>query len=107
MTPKYKRMLEGMVKNASGDPGLWFVYILECADGTLYTGVTNDLKRRFETHNAGKGAKYTRTRLPVKIRYYEECAGRSAALIRECRVKALPRDKKVKLVRIPLLSETQ
>ena len=66
-----------------------FVYVVRCADGTLYTGITNDLVRRTQRHNEGKGARYTRTRGPVKLVYYESCPNRSAALIREAAVKSL------------------
>lgn len=75
----------------------WNVYILKCADGTFYTGVTKDLKRRIKEHNAGHGARYTRGRGPVKLMYREKCKSHSAALIRECAVKALPRIKKKEL----------
>lgn len=78
--------------------GAWTLYILLCADGTLYTGVTNDIDRRLATHNAGTGAKYTRTRGPVKLALVERCAGKSAALKREAAIKALPRAEKLKLV---------
>ena len=59
-----------------------YVYILRCADGSLYTGWTNDLKKRVKTHNAGKGAKYTKTRLPVELVYYEEYEEKGEALSR-------------------------
>lgn len=77
---------------------MYHVYILRCADGTLYTGCTNDLARRLRTHNAGKGAKYTRARLPVELVYAEEAADKSQALRREAAIKALPRSKKLKLI---------
>lgn len=57
-----------------------YVYILRCADGSLYTGWTNDLEKRVKTHNAGKGAKYTKTRLPVELVYYEEYEEKGEAL---------------------------
>lgn len=75
----------------------WFLYILECKDGTFYTGITNDLIRRTEKHNTGKGARYTKTRRPVKLLYYEICTNRSQALIREYEVKSLSRKQKEKL----------
>ena len=59
-----------------------YVYILRCADGSLYTGWTNDLEKRVKTHNAGKGAKYTKTRLPVELVYYEEYEEKGEALSR-------------------------
>ncbi|MEM7541667.1 MAG: GIY-YIG nuclease family protein [Pseudomonadota bacterium] len=67
----------------------WQVYILECSDGSLYTGISNDLERRLATHNEGKGAKYTRSRLPVRLVYAEHCEGKSAALRREIAIKRL------------------
>ncbi|MDO8519165.1 MAG: GIY-YIG nuclease family protein [Deltaproteobacteria bacterium] len=77
----------------------WNVYILKCADGTLYTGVTKDLKRRLSEHNTGKAARYTRGRGPVKLVYQEKCKSRSVALVREYAVKALPREKKKLLIK--------
>ncbi len=99
MKPKYKRMVEKMHENATGDANPWHVYILECADGTYYTGIAKDLEKRIDKHNAGKGARYTRSRGPVRVIYQECCTSRSAALIRECAVKALPRNKKEILVK--------
>ncbi len=74
------------------------VYILRCADGTLYTGVTRDLKRRVAVHNSGKGAKYTRARLPVVSVYHETADGRAAAQSRERQIKRLPRSQKLALI---------
>ena len=76
----------------------WFVYILGCSDQSLYTGITNNLERRFKTHSEGKGARYTRTRLPLEMVYQETCKNRTEALIRECAVKALPKAKKINLI---------
>jgi len=76
----------------------WHVYILECGDGTLYTGITNDLKRRVEEHNAGTGAKCTRSRLPVKLVYSERKRNRSYASKREAAIKSLSRSEKLKLI---------
>lgn len=76
----------------------WYVYIVECADGSLYTGCAVDVEARIEVHNTGKGAKYTRTRLPVKLKYYEEAADRSSALKREHALKQLTAVEKRKLV---------
>ncbi len=75
----------------------WRCYLLECADGTLYCGITNDLDKRLAAHNAGEGAKYTRSRLPVRLAYQESCADRSAASKREREIKALPRAEKLAL----------
>jgi putative endonuclease len=78
----------------------WKVYLVRCADGTLYCGVTTDLARRVKEHNEGKaGAKYTRSRRPVKLAYAEPAATRSAALVREYAVKRLPRAGKARLAR--------
>ena len=74
-----------------------FTYILVCADGTLYTGWTNDLEKRLAVHNAGKGAKYTRSRRPVRLFYYEEFEEKGEAQRRECEIKRLPREKKLAL----------
>ena len=71
-------------------PQVWYVYILECADGTLYTGMTNHLVRRLAAHNAGKGAKYTKTRRPVHLRYSEKLQNQSQALRREAAKEAVP-----------------
>ncbi len=75
----------------------WFVYIVECADGTFYTGITNHLERRIDEHNAGRGARYTRGRRPVALRYHENQRDRSNASTREREIKALPRREKQKL----------
>lgn len=75
-----------------------YTYILECADGTLYTGWTNDLTKRLAAHNAGQGAKYTRGRRPVRLRYYETFPNKEAALRREMALKRLPRGKKLALL---------
>ncbi len=76
-----------------------YVYILRCADGTLYTGSTTDLDRRLAVHNAGKGAKYTRSRRPVTLVYHEEVESWSAALRREAAIKKLTRREKLELVK--------
>lgn len=77
----------------------WFVYILRCADGTLYTGITTDLARRLAEHNAGmgQGARYTRSRLPVALAYSEAAQDRSAAAKREAALKRLSRKAKLAL----------
>lgn len=76
----------------------WYVYILRCADDTLYTGVTDDVPRRLQTHNSGKGAKYTRGRTPVSVVYTETCATYSDALKREYVIKQLKRQEKLQLI---------
>lgn len=75
----------------------WVLYILECGDGTLYTGVTDCLERRLAAHRAGKGAKYTRGRGPLTLRYLQQCEDRSHALREEIRIKRLPKQKKLRL----------
>ena len=72
----------------------WFVYILKCADGSLYTGITNDLNRRLDSHLRGKASRYTRARLPVALVYQEVHPNRSAASIREAAIKKLDRSQK-------------
>lgn len=74
-----------------------WVYMVECRDGTLYTGWTTDLAKRVAAHSAGRGAKYTRSRAPVRLVYAEACAGKSAALRREAAIKKLPRAQKLAL----------
>jgi putative endonuclease len=77
----------------------WFTYILECADGTLYAGSTNDLERRVREHNESpQGAKYTRARRPVTLRYSQECLDRSEAAKEEARIKSLSRTAKILLI---------
>ncbi|MDE6087856.1 MAG: GIY-YIG nuclease family protein [Oscillospiraceae bacterium] len=76
----------------------FYVYILECADGSLYTGYTNDLQKRIQTHNAGKGAKYTRSRLPVKLVYSEIYKDKTSALRREYAIKQFTRAQKLFLI---------
>ena len=76
----------------------YLVYILRCGDGTLYTGCTNDLDRRLRAHQAGRGAKYTRSRLPVELVYQEAVPDRSAALRREAAIKRMDRRAKQALI---------
>ncbi len=75
-----------------------YTYILKCADGSLYTGWTVDLKRRLEIHNSGKGAKYTRSRRPVTLVYYEMYEERREAMRREYAIKQMSREDKQKLI---------
>ena len=75
-----------------------FVYILRCGDGTLYTGVTDDVQRRLAAHRAGKGAKYTRGRGPLELVYTQEQPDKSAALRREFQIKKLTRPQKERLI---------
>jgi putative endonuclease len=75
-----------------------YVYIVECSDGTLYTGYTTDIDRRLNEHNSGDGAKYTRGRTPVELVHSEEYETRSAAMSREYEIKQLSRDQKKTLI---------
>lgn len=77
---------------------MYYVYLLRCADGTLYTGFTNDLARRLAVHNAGRGAKYTRSRLPVELVYWKNFPNKSSALKREYAIKRLSRAEKLSLI---------
>ena len=77
---------------------MWYVYIVECSDNTLYTGITTDLDKRLKTHNNGKGAKYTKTRLPVVLKASFESEDRSTASKEEYRIKQLTRKEKLELI---------
>ena len=76
-----------------------YAYIVECADGTYYCGYTNDLEKRIETHNRGKGAKYTKPRLPVALVYYEEFETKEEAMSREWHLKQLTHAQKQALIK--------
>ncbi|MES2994821.1 MAG: GIY-YIG nuclease family protein [Patescibacteria group bacterium] len=79
----------------------YYVYMLKCADGTLYTGITNDVEKRLETHNTSKqGARYTKSRRPVTLCYEEKCLDKSAALKREYEVRQLTRVQKLELIAV-------
>lgn len=107
MNPRYRQMLNGMREKEEARPlskkrrEKWFLYILRCADSSLYTGITKDLERRFKSHSEGKGARYTRTRRPLERVYEEPCRSRTEALTRECAVKALSKSKKLALIDNP------
>lgn len=77
---------------------MYYVYILSCGDGSLYTGIAADPEKRFQQHQSGKGAKYTRSHLPVTMVYQEPCADKSAALRREYAIKQLSRQEKLRLI---------
>ena len=79
---------------------MWYTYIILCSDGTLYTGITNNLEKRIMQHNAGRGAKYTRGRTPVILVCYFEMKNKSDAAKEEYRIKSLPREDKLKLCNI-------
>jgi putative endonuclease len=79
---------------------MYLVYILECADGTLYVGITNDIEKRLIAHNSGKtGARYTKGRRPVSVVYTEECGAKGSALKREAAIKKLTRLQKLELIK--------
>ena len=75
----------------------WYVYLLRCGDGTLYTGSTDDVEKRLAAHRAGKGAKYTRGRGPLELAYFEQLPDKSAALRREYEIKQMTRQEKLRL----------
>lgn len=83
---------------------MWYLYILRCGDGTLYTGITNDISARLKAHASGKGAKYTRGRGPLELVYQEEQDSYSAALKREHQVKQLTRTQKLHMIETFLAS---
>ena len=76
----------------------WHIYIIECNDGKLYTGITNNLERRVKEHNSGNGCRFTKYRIPVKLLYSEEASGKPEALKREARIKQLSRQEKFELI---------
>ena len=76
-----------------------YTYMVKCRDGTIYTGWTTMLERRIAEHNSGKGAKYTRSRRPVELIYYEENPSRQAAMKRECEIKKMSRKQKIELAK--------
>ena len=92
--------MQGMTQVVKSPPTTWELYILECSDGTFYTGITNNMERRLQQHNAGSAARYTRGRRPVALRYREPCGGRSQALVREAAVKRLARHEKLQLINL-------
>lgn len=104
MKPRYKYMLNRMREKEEAWPRKkrdpWFLYILECSGGSLYTGIAKNLEKRLKMHNNGKASKFTRAHLPVKLLYHETCSSRTQALIRECAVKAMPRKRKLALVQL-------
>jgi putative endonuclease len=80
-----------------------FVYVVQCHDGSLYTGWTTDVERRVQAHNAGRGAKYTKLHRPVALVYVEELPTRGAAMKREAAIKTWSRERKLKLIRDQLI----
>lgn len=86
---------------------MFYTYILECADLSYYTGWTDDIEKRLRAHNAGSGSKYTRTRLPVVLRYFEMFETKSEAMKRECAIKKLSRSEKTALINRPTVQTTE
>jgi putative endonuclease len=76
----------------------WFVYMLECSDSTIYTGITNNLERRIKVHNSGKGSKYVKNRLPVRLLWSIESENRSEASKLEIKIKKLTRNQKLNII---------
>jgi len=79
----------------------WHVYIIECKDGKLYTGITNNLERRIRAHNSGNGGRFTKYRAPIKLQYAENCLSKSEALKREAQIKRMERSQKLTLIKSP------
>lgn len=103
MHKKYKRMINMMLEREELSKKIktkenWSLYILRCSDGSLYTGITKDLERRLKMHNDGKASRYTRTRRPVELAYQENCGTHAQALVRECKIKTFPKEKKQGLI---------
>ncbi len=92
---RYLRMIQQMKREGQKE---WTVYILRCGDGSLYTGIAKDVQARVKQHLDGKGASYTRTRLPVQLIYQQGGLTHSEALIREARIKAMPRSRKERII---------
>jgi len=85
--------------NPEREEAIWFIYMVRCADNTLYTGITTNLQRRVDEHNNGDvGAKYTRSRRPVKMVYYEQAENRSQASRREYQIKKMSLQSKLKMI---------
>lgn len=99
-------MKKGRKPRPKPSGGRWYVYLLRCADGTLYTGIAKDVTRRCKQHNAGTASRYTRSRLPVVVVYQEAHASRSSVLKREAAIKALSRRQKMALIRLQVLMPT-
>lgn len=76
----------------------WYVYVLQCSDGSLYTGAAKDVFARLAEHNSGKGARYTRSRLPCLLRFYERHASRSSAQVAEARIKKMTHEQKLAFI---------
>jgi len=97
MSRRYLKMIRH-IRVTSVEQRDWAVYVVRCADGSLYTGATKNVEQRVAKHNGGNGAAYTRARRPVRLLYHEDGMTRSEALVREARIKALPKIAKERLV---------
>ena len=95
MDSKYLKMIQGM-KTTGGKE--WTVYILQCRDGSLYTGIAKDVQARVKQHSEGRGATYTRSRLPIILLYQQDSMTHSEALVREAEIKRLPRARKEEII---------
>jgi len=89
-----------LAKAKKKDFSRWYLYILKCCDGSLYTGIAKNPQRRMQAHNSGTAARYTRSRLPVSVIYQELCRGRSSALRKEYAIKQLSRKEKEDYIRL-------
>lgn len=97
-TDNFTRMPMSSSKKARNASGRWLLYILKCSDNTFYTGITNDLQQRLDKHNDGSASRYTRSRRPVKLIYFERCLNKSSALKKEFRMKSLSRTEKERYI---------
>ncbi|MHB2025037.1 MAG: GIY-YIG nuclease family protein [Elusimicrobiota bacterium] len=108
MTARYRRMIKALSEQntQSLESGDWSVYILRCADDTLYTGIAKDVQSRIKRHNSGRGAAYTRAHGPVELLCQEDGLTRSQALVREARIKKMSRAEKIAIAvsRAPMFS---
>lgn len=82
---------------------MWHVYIILCEDGSLYTGISNNLNKRFSDHKNGKGGRYTRSHKPIKLVYQENCGTKSEALKKEAEIKSWRRNKKISILNLQLI----
>ena len=94
-------------RSPSSAASQYFVYILECSDGKLYTGFTSDPERRLRQHQMGRASKYTRSRLPVRLVFFERCQSKSASLRREAMIKRMTREEKKKLYARALIARSR
>jgi putative endonuclease len=97
-TPNQKPHPHDLLSKPADPKTVWYIYLLKCSDDTLYCGITNNLEKRISTHNAKKGAKYTKTRTPVTLVYYEFRFTKGDALRREYAIKQISRKQKLELI---------